>query len=99
MRVADLDTEEYLRRIHSEVSEVFGHSLDHHDSHPLTVYRSDRDDWILAMAAAGAGYGFEPAGSVVHEQVVVKPLVDPEIWREVSLVTVRGARILQRLGL
>jgi LysR family transcriptional regulator, hydrogen peroxide-inducible genes activator len=42
------------------------------------------------MAAAGAGYAFMPVGSVVHEQVVVKPLVDPEIWREVSLVTVRG---------
>jgi LysR family transcriptional regulator, hydrogen peroxide-inducible genes activator len=90
VRVADLNAEEYLRRIHCEVSEVLGHSLDHHDSHPRTVYRSDRDDWILAMAAAGAGYAFMPAGSVVHEQVIVKPLVDPEIWREVSLATVRG---------
>jgi LysR family hydrogen peroxide-inducible transcriptional activator len=90
VRVADLNAEEYLRRIHCEVSEVLGHSLDHHDSHPRTVYRSDRDDWILAMAAAGAGYAFMPAGSVAHDQVVVKPLVDPEIWREVSLVTVRG---------
>jgi LysR family transcriptional regulator, hydrogen peroxide-inducible genes activator len=90
VRVSDLNAEEYLRRIHCEVAEVLGHSLDHHDSHPRTVYRSDRDDWILAMAAAGAGYAFMPAGSVVHEQVIVKPLVDPEIWREVSLVTVRG---------
>jgi LysR family transcriptional regulator, hydrogen peroxide-inducible genes activator len=31
-----------------------------------------------------------PAGSVAHDQVVAKPLVDPEIWREVSRVTVRG---------
>jgi LysR family transcriptional regulator, hydrogen peroxide-inducible genes activator len=90
VRVSDLNAEEYLRRINCEVSEVFGESLDHHDSRPRTVYRSDRDDWILAMAAAGAGYAFMPAGSVAHDQVVAKPLVEPEIWREVSLVTVRG---------
>jgi DNA-binding transcriptional LysR family regulator len=90
VRVTDLNAEDYLRRINCEVSEVFGQSLDQHDSHPRTVYWSDRDDWILALAAAGVGYAFMPAGSVVHEQVVAKPLVDPEIWREVSLVTVRG---------
>ncbi len=42
------------------------------------------------MAAAGVGYAFMPERSVTHPQVVSKPLVDPEIWREVSLVTVRG---------
>ncbi len=90
VRVTDLNEQEYLRRINCEVSEVFGQSLEQNDSHPHTVYWSDRDDWILALAAAGVGYAFMPAGSVVHEQVVAKPLVDPEIWREVSLVTVRG---------
>ena len=34
VRVADLNAEEYLRRVHCEVSEVLGLSLDHHDSHP-----------------------------------------------------------------
>ena len=90
VRVSDLNAEEYLRRINCEVSDVFGQSLDQHDSHPRIVYRSDRDDWILAMAAAGAGYAFMPARSVAHPDVVAKPLIDPEIWREVSLVTVRG---------
>ena len=51
------------------------------------------------MAAAGAGYAFMPAGSVAHQDVVAKPLIDPEIWREVSLVTVRGGRILRRSAL
>ena len=90
VRASDLNAEEYLRRINCEVAEVFGQSLDQRDSHPHTVYRSDCDDWILAMAEAGVGYAFMPARSVTHQQVAVKPLVDPEIWREVSLVTVRG---------
>ena len=55
-----------------------------------TVYQSERDDWILAMAAAGLGYAFMPALCVEHPGVVALPLVEPEIWREVALVTVRG---------
>ncbi len=55
-----------------------------------TVYRGERDDWILAMIAAGQGFGFMPASVANHPGVVVRPLVDPEIWREVNLVTVRG---------
>ena len=55
-----------------------------------TVYQSERDDWILAMVAAGLGYAFMPALSVDHPRVAARPLVDPEIWREVALVTVRG---------
>jgi LysR family hydrogen peroxide-inducible transcriptional activator len=90
VRVADLGTEEYLRRINCEVADIFARSLDEHHSHPHTVYRSDRDDWILAMAAAGAGYAFMPERTAIDGQLIAKPLVDPEIWREVSLATVRG---------
>jgi DNA-binding transcriptional LysR family regulator len=87
---SDLKAEDYLRRINCEVAHVLRRSLEQHDGLPKIVYRSDRDDWILAMAAAGIGYAFMPERSVTHPQVVAKPLVDPEIWREVSLVTVRG---------
>ena len=90
VRVSDLSAEDYLRRTNCEVAEILGQSLDEHDSRPRTVYRSDRDDWILAMAAAGVGYAFMPERTFIDQELVAKPLVDPEIWREVSLVTVRG---------
>ena len=55
------------------------------------VYRSERDDWIIAMASAGLGFGFIPQYCVTdHPGIVARPLVEPEIWREVNLVTVRG---------
>jgi DNA-binding transcriptional LysR family regulator len=54
------------------------------------VCRSERDDWILAMIAAGLGFGFMPEYSVNHPGVVARRLVKPEFWREVNLVTVRG---------
>ena len=42
------------------------------------------------MAAAGMGYGFMPKSSAQHPGVVARPLVNPEFWRVVNLVTVRG---------
>ena len=54
------------------------------------AYRCERDDWMLAMIAAGLGFGFIPEHSIDHPGVVVRPVVEPEFWREVNLVTVRG---------
>ena len=54
------------------------------------VYRSERDDWILAMIAAGLGFGFMPQSCAKHPMVAARPMIDPEFWREVNLVTVRG---------
>src|SRR6185437_11742341 len=40
--------------------------------------------------AAGLGFGFMPEHSARHPGVVALPLIEPEFWREVALVTVRG---------
>jgi hypothetical protein len=43
------------------------------------------------MVAAGLGFGFLPQYCVPERtDIIVRPLVEPEIWREVSLFTVRG---------
>ena len=42
------------------------------------------------MVAAGLGFAFLPANSTKHSGVVALPIVEPEFWREVSLVSVRG---------
>jgi DNA-binding transcriptional LysR family regulator len=90
VRVCDLEGEDYLGRINCEYAQVAERIFAERGVSDRTVYRSDRDDWILAMAAAGLGYAFMPQYCASHPEVVVKPLVEPEIWREVSLITVRG---------
>jgi LysR family transcriptional regulator, hydrogen peroxide-inducible genes activator len=55
-----------------------------------TVCQSERDDWILAMVSAGMGYAFLSESSVRYPGVVARPLIDPEFFRTVNLVTVRG---------
>jgi hypothetical protein len=62
------------------------------------VYRSERDDWILAICAAGMGFGFLQEFCINHPGVVARPVVDPEFWREVKIVTVRGGRYSPAVG-
>jgi DNA-binding transcriptional LysR family regulator len=90
IRVKDLDGERYLNRANCEFNGYAGPIFRERGAVCETVYRSDRDDWIVAMIAAGLGFGFMPEYSVPQSGVVARPLIDPEFWREVNLVTVRG---------
>lgn len=90
IRAMELNGEHYLERTHCEFHEVAARLFGERGVVDTTVYRSERDDWILAMAAAGIGYAFMPEQCARHPDVAVLPLIDPEIWREVSLMTVRG---------
>lgn len=87
--IAELNGQRYLSRINCE----YGSSIDHifdeqHVDWPM-VYESERDDWILAMVAAGLGMAFMPRLSADHPGVESRPL-SPAFSREVALVTVRG---------
>ena len=56
----------------------------------MPTYWSERDDWTLAMVAAGLGFAFMPENAAQHPGVVALPVTEPEFWRKVNLVTVRG---------
>ena len=92
IRVIDLDGEPYINRAKCEFRGYFGSFFDERGAKCEVVFRSERDDWVLAMIASGQGFGFMPAQCVSHPGVVTRPLVDPELWREINLVTVRGRR-------
>jgi DNA-binding transcriptional LysR family regulator len=86
----DLAGEPYLRRAHCEYDAVTQETLARQGVNGPTVYQSDRDEWILAMAAAGLGYGVMPAFSASYPGVVALPLVEPGVARCIALVTTRG---------
>ena len=90
VRARDLSGQRYLNRINCEFYSAGSLWREHGFEGCATVYRSERDDWILAMIASGIGFGFMPQSCVKHPMVVARPLVEPEFWREVNLVTVRG---------
>lgn len=84
----DLNGEKYINRINCEFNGYVMPQLDNVEF--KTVFRSERDDWILAMIAANAGFGFMAESSVNYPGVVARPVIEPEFWRDVNLVTVRG---------
>jgi len=89
IRPKDLNGTNYLNRVNCEFNgyagKFFGEGVAW-----KRVYRSERDDWILAMVKSGLGFGFMPEYAVTDMGVVARPLVEPEFWRLVNLVTVRG---------
>ena len=50
------------------------------------------------IAKAGFGLGFFPKYSISNPDVVARPLVNPEFWREVSLTTVKGRSYSRAVG-
>jgi len=95
IRIRDLAGEQYVQRAFCE----FGDMIDLRDmvdkasdadsARCEVIYKSDRDDWVLGMVASGFGFWFLPRHSIIHDGIIARPLVDPECWRNIHLVTVR----------
>jgi len=88
--VKELDGECYIHRMNCEFAGYADHILQEKGVTCTPTYWSERDDWTLAMVAAGLGFAFMPANAAKHPGVVALPVVEPEFWREVRMVTVRG---------
>jgi LysR family hydrogen peroxide-inducible transcriptional activator len=98
IEISDLAGERYVQRSFCEFNDVVDRVFEARGVDCETVYRSDRDDWVLAMIASGFGFGFFPRYSISNADVVAIPLVNPEFWRKVSLTTVKGRPYSQAVG-
>ena len=95
----DLEGKSYLNRANCEFRGYAGDLFREQGVSCPAVYRSDRDDWIMAMVVAGLGFALMPEGCLTYPSVVARPLIEPEFWREVNLVTVRGRPHSPAVGL
>ena len=96
--VREMNGECYIHRINCEFAGYADQILQEQGVTCTPAYWSERDDWTLAMVAAGLGFAFMPANSVKHPGVVGLPVVEPEFWRQVNLVSVRGRRYSPGVG-
>ncbi len=53
-------------------------------------FRSEREDWVQAMVAAGLGFAFMPEHAVSQPEVVQRPLADPVVERTIVLASLPG---------
>jgi DNA-binding transcriptional LysR family regulator len=96
--VREMNGESYIHRMNCEFAGYADKILEQKGVTCKPVYWSERDDWTLAMVAAGLGFAFMPLNMVEHPGVVGLPVVEPEFWRQVSLVSVRGRRYSPGVG-
>lgn len=96
--VKELNGECYIHRMNCEFAGYADHILQEKGVTCTPTYWSERDDWTMAMVAAGLGFAFMPANAVKHPGVAALPVVEPEFWRKVNLVTVRGRPYSPGLG-
>ena len=91
VRIKDLNEQNYLARANCEYQEYLRDIREHiGDVRLKRPYTSERDDWIQCMVLAGLGFTYIPEYAVTMPGLVVRPVVEPEVYRTVNLVTVRG---------
>lgn len=96
--MAELHGERYVARINCEYAEFMDDLWREEDIKVVRAHSSERDDWILRLIGAGLGFGLFPEYSAFSPDLVVRPLVEPEIARTVNLMTMRGRRHSPTVG-
>ena len=96
--ISRLHGEDYLVRLHCEFIDHF-EALGFESHHEVNVrYSSEREDWIQAMVLAGLGCTVMPEFLPVLPGIATRSLVEPEVSRAISLVTVAGRRYSPGVG-
>jgi DNA-binding transcriptional LysR family regulator len=84
--------ENYLRRINCEYRDRLSEIADQCEAEAPLAFASEREDWIQNMVAGGLGICLIPEFSAVIPGIQTRPLVEPEVSRDVSLVWMSGRR-------
>ena len=90
--MAELDGQLYLSRINCAFYRVLDDMCREQGVNLVQSYRSEREDWLLTMVAAGMGVCFLPEYTAAFPGVVGCPVVSPSVERDVCLVNVAGRR-------
>jgi len=93
VEISDVAGETYLRRINCEYRDYLADQLRSLGLAVRVGFQSEREDWIQMMVAAGFGVYFLPEFSPTIPGAPTQPVTDPEVVREVSLVSRSGRRL------
>ena len=90
--LGELDQEDYLARINCEYTEHFN-ERGVPKAHKVNVrYQSKRESWVQALILAGMGCAIMPEFLPMLPGIATRVLIEPEIERDIQLVTVGGRR-------
>ena len=87
----ELDGEPYIKRLHCEFPSNFAKLGVAKPYRSVQVrYMTEREDWVQVMVAAGLGCTLMPQFLPIIGGVLIRPLIEPEVSRQISVVTVAG---------
>lgn len=92
VRLRELEGERFLFRTNCDLGDFLLQCCRKQGFEPCIAYRCARENWVQAMVAAGFGITVMPEFSHTNVATVARPLIDPDLVRELSLVTVAGRR-------
>lgn len=90
--LAELSGEKYVDRLACELREMVMSVCEAKGVELYARFRSEREDWVQAMVAAGIGFAFMPEYSVTLSGLMQRPLVEPVVERKIAAFTVPGRK-------
>ena len=90
IKLGDLSGEPYVDRLSCEMREMVMDVCRNHNVNLYARFRSEREDWVQAMVLARIGFAFMPECSVTLPDLLQRPLIDPEVSRMISLLSMPG---------
>jgi DNA-binding transcriptional LysR family regulator len=90
--LSDLSGEDYVDRLSCEMREMVMNVCRTEGVELYARFRSEREDWVQAMVLAGIGFAFMPEYSVSLPGLMQRPLIEPEVERQIAAMTVPGRR-------
>lgn len=88
----ELVGENYLERLHCEFDDYYAAHFGNQPFELTVKFASEREDWVQALVVAGMGIAILPENLALIDGVLTRPLTEPIVAREISLLTVRGRR-------
>lgn len=87
----ELEGESYVKRLHCEFPSNLARLGVAKPYNAVNVrYVGEREDWIQALVRAGLGCAVMPENLPLLPGLEMRPLVDPQVYRQISLATVAG---------
>ena len=90
IKLSDLSGEPYVDRLSCEMREMVMAVCAVNNVTLYARFRSEREDWVQAMVLARIGFAFMPECSVTLPDLLQRPLIEPEVSRTISLLSVPG---------
>lgn len=98
VREEQLKNERYVERLHCEFrTQLVSHFMDR-DIVMVPRFQSDREDWVQYMIAQNAGIGMIPEHSEIVGSIVVKPLENMSLSRQITMTAVSGTGSPKEVG-